>query len=167
MYRLATRDGLFYRCTADPKFGALRKSECRNMVPLADMDAYVLKWLAKSPHPVYDRVWVEGSNHDAKIEDVNIALHELILRDLDEDKEDAERARLRAERRRLQALPRTPGHWEDVETGETYGEMFTRLASDSGALRAALKGRVQFRVFRDVEGTSVRPLDAELWAEML
>jgi DNA invertase Pin-like site-specific DNA recombinase len=166
MYRLPTRDGLFYRCTADPKFGALRKSECRNLVPLAAMDAEVLDWLAKSQQPVYDRVWTEGSNHDAEIEQVNIALHKLPARDLPEDEEDAERAALRAERRRLQALPSTPGHWEDVDTGETYGQMFTRLASDTAALRAALKGRMQFRVFRDVDDLSVRLLDPGL-ADML
>jgi DNA invertase Pin-like site-specific DNA recombinase len=162
MYRIPTRDGVFYRCTADPKFGALRKSECRNMVPLAVMDDAVLAWLAASPQPVYDRVWVEGSNYDAEIEQVNMALLELAARDLPEEEEDAERARLRAERRRLQALPSTPGHWKDVETGETYGQMFTRLAGDPPALRAELKGRMRFRVFRDVNDLSVRLLDAGL-----
>jgi len=162
MYRLATRDGLFYRCTADPKFGAARKSECRNMVPLAEMDAEVLKWLAASPQPVYDSVWVEGSNYEAEIEQVNMALFELPRRDLPEDEEDAERARLRAERRRLEALPSIPGHWEDLETGETYGQMFIRLAGDAAALRAEIKGRIQFRVFRDVNDCSVRLLDPDL-----
>ena len=166
MYRLATRDGLFYRCTADPKFGAARKSECRNMVPLAEMDAEVLKWLAASPQPVYDSVWVEGSNYEAEIEQVNMALFELPRRDLPEDEEDAERARLRAERRRLEALPSIPGHWEDLETGETYGQMFIRLAGDAAALRAEIKGRIQFRVFRDVNDCSARLLDPDL-ANML
>ncbi len=162
MYRLATRDGVFYRCTADPKFGALRKSECRNLVPLAEMDAEVLTWLAASQQPVYNREWVEGSNHDSEIEQVTIALHELPARDLPEDEEDAQRATLRAERKRLQALPSTPGYWEDRETGETYGQMFNRLAGDTEALRAALKGRMRFRVFRDVNDLSVRLLDPGL-----
>jgi DNA invertase Pin-like site-specific DNA recombinase len=168
MYRLQPRTGpLYYRCSADPKFGAARKSECRNMVPLAEMDAEVLKWLAASTQPVYDREWVEGSNYEAEIEQVNMELFELPRRDLPEDQEDAERARLRADRRRLQALPSIPGHWEDRETGETYGQMFTRLAGDAAALRAEIKGRIQFRVFRNVNDCSVRLLDPDLAANML
>jgi len=168
MYRINARGGfLYYRCTADPKFGALRKSECRNMVPLADMDAVVTDWLALSTAPVIDRVWIPGNDYESEIEQVNISLLELPARGLDEDKEDAERAKLRAERRRLQDLPSTPGRWDDQETGETYGEMFARLAGDTTALRAKLKGRMKFRVFREVSDLSVRFLDADLAAEML
>lgn len=166
MYRIKTHGGLHYRCSADPKFGAARKSECRNMVPLAEMDTEVLKWLAASPQPVYDRVWVEGINHAAEIELVNIALIELPARNLPEEEEDTERANLRAERRRLQGLESTPGHWERKATGETYGRMFDRLARKPAALQAELKGRVRFHVFRDVSDVSVRLLDPDL-ASML
>jgi hypothetical protein len=40
--------------------------------------------------------------------------------------------------------------------------MFTRLAGDPEALRAKLKGRIEFRVFRDVSGWSPRFLDRSL-----
>jgi site-specific DNA recombinase len=148
MYRISTRDGLFYRCSADPKFGAARKSECRNMVPLEYTDQLARAALSASPVPVTERVPIAGENHEAEIEQVKMELRELPARELDEDTEDAERARLRAEKRRLEALPSTPDRWQDEPTGETYGQMFDRLASDQSALRAAMRGKVTFAVHK-------------------
>jgi hypothetical protein len=129
------------------------------MVPLAAMDAAVTDWLTSSPYPVVDRVFVPGSNHDAEIEQVNMALRELPALELDEDAEDAERLRLRTERRRLEALTATPDTWQEQETGETWGDMFTRLSGDTEALREAMAGKVRFRVFRDADDFGARILD--------
>ena len=148
MYRITTRNGQFYRCSADPKFGAARKSECANMVPLVQTDWLALAALRASELPVTERAFIPGNNHDAEIESVAMELRELPARDLPEDAEDAERARLRAERRRLQELPATPDRWEERETGETYGEMFARLAEDRTELRTAMSGKVTFTIHK-------------------
>lgn len=134
----------YYRCMADPRFGSARRSKCANMVPLALADRAAVLILSASTLPVTERVFIPGDNHDADLEDIGMQLRELPARGLDEDAEDAERARLRAERRRLAALPATPDRWEERETGETYGQLFARLAGDQPALRKAMQGRVEF-----------------------
>ena len=54
------------------------------------------------------------------------------------------RARLRAERRRLQAEPATPARWIERPTGESYGEKWAR--SSLAERRSWLKDAA-FRVF--------------------
>src|SRR5262249_59962613 len=52
MYRIKTRQGLFYRCSADPRSGAARTSKCGNMVRLADMDRLARAVLAARLMPL-------------------------------------------------------------------------------------------------------------------
>ena len=50
-------------------------------------------------------VFHPAEGHQVELDDISQSLHDLPARELDEDAEDAERARLRAERKRLAALP--------------------------------------------------------------
>jgi hypothetical protein len=72
--------------------------------------------------PEYDMEWIAGSDHTADLERIRQALRDLSGRDLDDDEEDAERQRLRAERAALATLPVLPPKRELRRTGRTMGQ---------------------------------------------
>ena len=126
MYRIKPGDGTWrYRCVGS---GPRRASTCRNMVRCADMDHLVDQVMARLDRPVTEWHLAKGDNHDAELADIELELRDLPARGLDDDAEDAERARLRAERKRLSELPATPDRWEPRETGETYASQWRDLA---------------------------------------
>jgi site-specific DNA recombinase len=133
MYKIRARDGEFYRCAGR---GAQRKG-CGTMVPLAAVDALMDEALSGLRRPVTWVITHPATGHQAELDDVAQALRDLPLQDLDEDEEDRQRAALRAERKRLMALPATPAWTERVETGETYGGKWQR--SDAAERRAWLR----------------------------
>jgi DNA invertase Pin-like site-specific DNA recombinase len=106
-----------YRCAGR---GAKRQG-CGTLVPLAELDALMDQAMSGLRRPVTRVITHPATGHQAEIDDITQALRDLPLQDLDEDAEDAARARLRAERRRLAELPASPAWTERVETGETYG----------------------------------------------
>jgi hypothetical protein len=99
------------------------------MAPVVRVDATVEHMMAS---PLFDtevteEVYHPGRDHDAVIEAVSYELRRLGLRGLDEEAEDELRAALRAERRRLKALPTVPESWETVGAGVTYAEEWRAL----------------------------------------
>jgi hypothetical protein len=123
LYRLHAERGLtkaFYRCWGKPS--------CF-MSPVVRVDATV-SHLLNSPSfdtEVTEEVYHPGRNHDTMIEAVSDELRRLGLRGLDEEAEDQLRAALRAERRRLEALPTVPESWETVGAGVTYAQEWRDL----------------------------------------
>jgi hypothetical protein len=65
---------------------------------------------------------VPGHNWADEIAEVQWQIDNLYKQRLGDDAEDAERARLRAERKRLQSLPVEPDTWQETATGLTYGD---------------------------------------------
>jgi DNA invertase Pin-like site-specific DNA recombinase len=126
MYRIHAWGGYFYRCAGHFP----QRKGCGNLVPLGVTDAAVTALLSMAREPWKELRPVEGENHDIELAEIRIALDDLPKRNLPDADEDAERARLRAERNRLEGLPNIPDHWEEVDTGKTVGQHFTRLDFD-------------------------------------
>jgi hypothetical protein len=118
VYRMHAERGLsraFYRCNGKPS--------CF-MAPVVKVDATVEYIVASTlfDTEITEEVYRPGRNHDAEIEAVSYELSRLGLRHLDEEAEDTMRSALRAERRRLEALPVVPEEWETTGTGVSYAE---------------------------------------------
>jgi hypothetical protein len=122
-----------YRCAGR---GAQRKG-CGCLVPVAAVDALMDEVMSQLRRPVLRVVLHPATGHQGELDDITQALRDLPAQELDEDAEDAERARLRAERRRLSDLPASPAWTERIETGETYGQRWQR--SDQAERRAWLR----------------------------
>jgi DNA invertase Pin-like site-specific DNA recombinase len=141
MYKIMPRDGRpRYRCAGH---ASQRVKGCGVMLPLAELDGLMDRAMSGLGRPVTRLVTHPASDHQAELDDVAMALRELPLQDLSEDDEDARRAELRAERKRLEALPRTAAWTERVavedEDGQplTYGRKWQR--SDAAERRAWLR----------------------------
>jgi DNA invertase Pin-like site-specific DNA recombinase len=107
----------YYRCSGR---GPQRKG-CGNMVPVHEADMWVDEVIRKHwDKPVITRKLIPGHNHDAEIAGVEYQLRELAKQGYDEDEEDKRRMELRAEKKRLMALPAVPDKWADVEGDMTY-----------------------------------------------
>lgn len=134
MYRVLAGRGAsaryYYRCTGK---GSERRS-CGLMVRLAETDATVVEWLSAMDAPRMVPELIKGTSHYAELADVNLELAELPKRGLSDDAEDAERARLRALRRELEAAEDVPDRIELRPTGQTIGEHFRSL--DTAGRRA-------------------------------
>jgi hypothetical protein len=130
MYRLACGYGAsrqpYYRCAGK---GAVRRSACKNLVPAAVADALAERFMAHMDAPILRTVTIPGRNHDDELAAIQFELEDLPRRALDEDAEDAERARLRSERKRLAALPDVPDQIVTEPTGETYAEHWASLGT--------------------------------------
>ena len=138
MYKVTCGSGsqprvAYYRCSGR---GATRKG-CGCMVPLAAADKLLDRGMALLSRQVMVPVFHPATGHQVALDDITQALRDLPAQGLDDDAEDAERARLRAERKRLADLPATPAWTEWVESGETYAQRWTRL--DQAGRRAWLR----------------------------
>lgn len=71
--------------------------------------------------------------HISELADIELALKDLVTQELSEDAEVIERARLRAERRRLQVLPAVPDQWLPVESCRTYADEWGNWPRPPGA----------------------------------
>lgn len=118
------RSYVYYRCLG---IGARRKG-CGNMVHLATVDKLVSDFLDQLDAPMYILDLIAGKNYDADIALVDMELKSLASQGLSEEKEDDLRTHLRAEKRRLAALPSVPDRVERVATGQTYGEVWHGLS---------------------------------------
>ncbi len=118
MYKIRPpRDTEYYRC-----YGVQpQRKGCGNMVGLGLTDAAVTALLSMAHEPWKSQRLVPGENHDIELADIRLALDDLPKRNLPDADEDAERARLRAERDRLEALPNIPDDWQEVEICDTCG----------------------------------------------
>lgn len=100
----------YYRCYGLPP----QRKGCGTLVAVPYLDQVVGDAMRADRQPVLTPVYVSGDNHDSELARVQVALNGLSSRGLDDDAEDAERKRLRAERDRLRNLPATEDHWELV-----------------------------------------------------
>jgi DNA invertase Pin-like site-specific DNA recombinase len=110
-----------YRCSGK---GPQRKSACKNSVDVVTVDTLVDAAMREIHDHIVRTEFVPGHNHQAEIDEIGYQLRQLPLRGLDEDAEDAERARLRAEKRRLASLPATADEWVPVDTGVSYADQW-------------------------------------------
>ncbi len=132
MYRILTwtnRQGVpyeYYRCFGR---GADRKS-CGLMVQVAKVDAAVNQVMAGTfDVPVMEHRIIPGN--EAEIEkrllEIGFELEQLPRRGLPDEQEDAERARLRAERKRVEGTTVIEDRVELLPTGRTYLQEWTAL----------------------------------------
>jgi DNA invertase Pin-like site-specific DNA recombinase len=132
MYRIYQRSGhgnsknWYYRCTGR---GTQRKG-CGNMIRLEAIDKLVGEAMERLVRPITMLKFIPGNDHSGELKDTEFLLQHLSSQQLSDEEEDAERARLRAERDRIKALPIEPGHTERVETGETYADRWASLSAD-------------------------------------
>jgi hypothetical protein len=146
MYRINSgsrrKDGtkiahLYYRCAGT---GAARKG-CGVMIDLDLADAAALHMLRRHlDTPVIERVLIAGKDWSAEVAHVEFELSRLGMQGLDEDDEDAKRAELRAEKKRLLALPVTVPSWDEIEMPFTYLSMWEKLPQSQRGLWLAEKG---------------------------
>lgn len=98
--------------------------KCRKSVKADNADAAVNEFMSASMGMWIEPVWIDGDDHQAELDRVQMELRELPARGLDDDEEDSERTRLRAERKRLEVLPRTSGHWEGRMSDKSVGALW-------------------------------------------
>ena len=144
MYRINTGKGtthIYYRCSGR---GPQRKG-CGLMVDAELVDTAVNKLWTKhekkrppisgaedgepfffSGSTMLEHV-EKGNDHKAELEAIEDELADLPLRRLPDDEEDAERNKLRAERKRVAALPVAPDKVVWTPTGKSYTEIWTSL----------------------------------------
>ena len=131
MYRIwcgpKTARSSWYRCHGT---GAVPRSACRNMVSTATADALAARVIANLDAEVMTPRQVPADDHAADIERITDQLADLPRLGLAEDEEDARRAELRAERKRLQALPATEATTVWDPSGSTYAAEWQALGSD-------------------------------------
>ena len=144
MYAIKAGNGnthLYYRCSGK---GPQRRG-CGNMLQLGAVDELMSEVMSGLTRPEVDVTLVPGHNHAAELENVKLEMRELVLRDLPDVEMDAELARLRAERDRLNGLESVPDRWERRPTGRTYGEVWQAL--DLAGRRAWLRDTSRFTVY--------------------
>jgi hypothetical protein len=121
------RPYFYYRCFGR---GSERRS-CGNMVRVELVDAAVNKIMAVTfDIPVMRHEIVHGNEAEigAEIERIKFELSQLGKLGLSDEEEDAERARLRAERDRVASTEVVEDRVELVETDDTYLELWDRLS---------------------------------------
>ena len=117
---------LHYRCWGRGRHD-LRRS-CGNTVPMDAADAAVSTIMAvKYNRPIVRYELVKGHDWAEEIQAVKDDIASLGSLGLGDDDEDARRAELRAERDRLSALPADDDQWREVETDETYADVYAAL----------------------------------------
>jgi len=115
---------IYYRCNGEVR----NRSECGNMIPLADLDAEVDRAVRARELPLVVRVLIPGQrDHLDDIAEIDLEIDDL-------DKGDpgylAKVTELVAERARLAELPATPDTWMWQQTGETYAARWATLRDD-------------------------------------
>lgn len=146
----------YYNGTRDARY---RCGSCRKSVDAGKADAAVNAFMLARQEWYLESVWIDGNDHQAGLDRVQMELRELAGRGLDDDKEDAERSRLRAERKRLEGLPRETGHWQPRFSGMTEGQRWEKLTTSER--RAWLAGG-EFRVFARSGGARTGIVNVDL-----
>ena len=75
------------------------------------------------------RTLIAGHDHSAELAELAYELQQLPMQGMDWEKEDAERARLRAEYNRVSELESVPDRWVDVPNGHTYAGLWEALST--------------------------------------
>jgi site-specific DNA recombinase len=114
-----------YRCDGTPR----QPSTCRNMIPQSDADSRVSEWFTDGPVSKYERIEtiiVPGNGHQDELDQNARDIADL---DIDAPDYDAQLAELRAERKRLQALPSEADRIDHRFTGQTVREFWLGLST--------------------------------------
>jgi site-specific DNA recombinase len=129
MYRVASstrrKDGskntnVYYRCHGTSR----DRSQCRNMIRLAELDAWVSAQMSASTGHVIETTVTPGSGHDDAIAQVDADIAAL---DPDDPDWLAKVQAFRAERARLKALPSEPAQVREEVAPFTVGELWGLL----------------------------------------
>lgn len=144
---------MYYRC----KGPGHEPSRCKNLIPEADLDAWLDSWLHPAEpygsYEILERVTIPGNGHDAELEmnaadisDLAGRVHEIPAGEFM-----SRMAALSTERERLQARPAEPDRIETRATGITLGELWETLTTDAKR-RYLLAADVKVRVRPQPEG---------------
>lgn len=125
MVRNTSSTRRYYRCRG---LGAVPKS-CGLMVRLDLVDAAVDQTMRNHFNiPKMELTVIPGTDHSAELAALEFELRKLPERGLEWEDEDAERARLRAEIRRVRALPVVPDVEKWEPTGKTFAELWAEVS---------------------------------------
>jgi DNA invertase Pin-like site-specific DNA recombinase len=146
----------YYRCDGT----AREPSRCRNMIPMADLDAAIeLSFAAEyGSHPWPERVGYSAEDYSQDLEDVNDALNDLMgawTSGLIPDAEfDTRQRELRAERTRLADLQAKGLSAQPIDSDRTLGQVWAVL--DAVGKRELLHDMgVRVLAYRDEHGNAV------------
>ena len=121
--------GLRYRCAG--RGGGVRKSKCKNMIPVAEADAIVDAQMSADDADIMHLVPAPVTVHQEELDDVLADLKNLPNLGLPDDKGDAVKSELRATRDELLAkvAAEQTVHAEPVwvSTGQTYSQLWGSL----------------------------------------
>jgi DNA invertase Pin-like site-specific DNA recombinase len=126
----------YYRCRGH----APELKSCGNMVRLEVFDFMADHYLRNSPSPWTELRKIHGENHDTELAEIRLELADLPKRGLADEAEDKERIRLRAERDRISALPKTPDHWDEVPFCADCGGIVYAAECEAAAHRKVTVG---------------------------
>jgi hypothetical protein len=101
--------------------GWYRCVKCSIGIRVTVLDAEVTAAFESADDPEIVDTWIPGTDYAEEIAQTSLALRDL---DLDADDYDTLHAVLRAELKRLKALPSTPGRMESEYTGRKEGDAF-------------------------------------------
>ena len=137
MYRIKAGNGnthLYYRCSGK---GPVRRG-CGVMVQQDVTDAIVSDFLATLDNEVYRTEIIPGCDYSDELAEIAQDLRNLPAQGLDDEAEDARRAQLRSERKRLESMGPRPARSVLVATGATFGAEWSALPAEdrSGWLTA-------------------------------
>ncbi|AZM79079.1 recombinase family protein [Streptomyces sp. KPB2] len=120
----------YYICGSFPK-----EDRCKGSVNAYELEEWLeVLFLQRWFHePVTEKVWVPGTDHSRELEDVRkriVRLRDNYESGAYDDDPEGYKSRLHALRTRrdeLSAEPVVEGHWSEVPTGKTYGELWPTL----------------------------------------
>ncbi|MFJ4817828.1 recombinase family protein [Streptomyces sp. NPDC088801] len=123
----------YYVCGSFPK-----EERCKGSVRADELEEWMeLLFLQRWFHePVTERVWVPGSDNTRELEEVRKRIDRLrrdSVAGLWDDDQEGFRglmASLMGRRDELAAEPVIEGHWSEVSTGQTYGELWPTLDAE-------------------------------------
>ncbi len=158
----------YYRCAGR---GAVQRSSCHNLVPVAYADAKVNEKMLADDAKIRELRPAADGELKLALDDVKTSLRLLPSQGYDDDKQDAEQANLRAERDRLlgEIAAAEGAEPKMVETDQTYAELWATLPTDGERNRWLRDAGVKvFGLHGDddeVEVTCDRKLAALFWQD--
>ena len=118
------REWFYYRCGGTDR----RRSDCRNMVRVEDVDAWVDRWFTEdgtfANTEIVETIIIPGDDHAEEIAELEAEIREL---DQNAPDYDEQHATLRRERSRLRSLPSESTQVAERPTARTVGNVWANL----------------------------------------